>query len=210
MANHIRATIYSGGAIQNTDQGVTFSCPQPRPIKFNININYEALRGMISQRLKLPQNEVVSQIVFRAPSLLSPPYYIPLYVEDDDSLNCMIDYYKDVRDQFGFIELYVNTKIVGFNLNTTTEEGQCSVPQSMYDEGSFQQTQHTNMVYEHQNFPSSSQQPAMTGGFNLNEVPFVDPAADGANDDDDFVEENVHAGVDFVEPADVPEFFFPS
>lgn len=68
---------------------------------------------------------MVSQIVCRAPSSLSSLHYIPMYVDDDSSLECMIDCYKEVQDQFGFIQLHVFITNSGFYLNATNDEGQC-------------------------------------------------------------------------------------
>lgn len=55
----------------------------------------------------------------------------------------------------------------------------------------FQQTQYRNMIYDHQNLPSSSQQPAETIRLSVNDIPFFDPAVVdeivSLNEDDDYV-----------------------
>lgn len=109
MARRICALIYTNGSIENTNDGERFVCPRPRGLMFDRNINLATLELLIKESLRFPHNEAVSQIIYRAPISLSPLKYGSLYLEDDSSVQVMMNIYSQFGKQLTCIELYVYT-----------------------------------------------------------------------------------------------------
>ena len=100
--------VFANGRICNGPSGATFESDRVKIIKVNSNITLDKLKEVIGQKLRLPPNQIVANLVYRYPTCMNPPQYQACNLEDDLDVKQMWQVIGRFLRQLTCAELYAN------------------------------------------------------------------------------------------------------
>ena len=100
--------VFANGRICNGPSGATFESDRVKIIKVNSNITLDKLKEVIGQKLRLPPNQIVANLVYRYPTCMNPPQYQACNLEDDLDVKQMWQVIGRFSRQLTCEELYAN------------------------------------------------------------------------------------------------------
>lgn len=81
MKTQIAALLYYDGNIENSVNGITFSCRRPKLVYIDENSDFRRLKNFIHQSLKLQNEQTISNIIYKAPAKLNPMRFPSLSIQ---------------------------------------------------------------------------------------------------------------------------------
>ena len=78
--------IFVNGRIINGPACATFECDRVKVMKVDEDITLDGLKRVIGQKLQLPPNKFVKNLVYRYPTCMNPSQYQACNVEDDSDV----------------------------------------------------------------------------------------------------------------------------
>ena len=100
--------VFANGRICNGPSGATFELDRVKIIKVNSNITLDKLKEVVGQKLRLPPNQIVANLVYRYSTCMNPPQYQACNLEDDLDVNQMWQVIRRFSRQLTCAELYAN------------------------------------------------------------------------------------------------------
>ena len=100
--------VFANGNICIGPSGATFESDRVKIIKVNSNITLGKLKEVIGQKLRLPPNQIVANLVYRYPTCMNPPQYQTCNLEDDLDVKQMWQVIRKFSRQLRCAELYAN------------------------------------------------------------------------------------------------------
>ncbi|XP_028806138.1 uncharacterized protein LOC114760991 [Neltuma alba] len=100
--------IFANGRIFNGPVGATFECDRAKVVKVDPNITLDRLKEVIGRKLRLPPNEIVTNLVYKYPTCINPPQYQACNLEDDSDVQQMWQVNRRFSTQLTCAELYAN------------------------------------------------------------------------------------------------------
>ena len=100
--------VFVNGNICIGPSGATFESDRVKIIKVNSNITLDKLKEVIGQKLRLPPNQIVANLVCRYPPCMNPPQYQTCNLEDDLDVKQMWQVIRKFSRQLTCAELYAN------------------------------------------------------------------------------------------------------
>ena len=100
--------VFANGNICIGPSGATFESDRVKIIKVNSNITLGKLKEVIGQKLRLPPNQIVANLVYRYPTCMNPPQYQACNLEDDLDVKQMWQVIRKFSRKLTCAELYAN------------------------------------------------------------------------------------------------------